>query len=247
MAVKEFFKNLSTEIAENGAFQGAINTYLQNNMSPVGIPIHWGVILASCYADKRLVYPKAKTAAGKGVAYLDSSIISVMEEGMPSSTVTKWLNDVYEATKDPNIEGIPIISPSVQVSRDVEIADYGVIVDSRYMKKNVVDNATPKPRVWDIKGYITSRWTVDVGMVLKPSLQMQAKMLDAYSQSRKPLWFKTDEFEFVRVQITNLTFSRKAEIMNAYEVSITLKEFIPLEIFTGGPKWVQALLKTVGI
>ncbi len=247
--ITKFLKNASTSLKENGIFQGAIDTYLQNNMSAAGIIIHWSAILASCYSDnKRLVSPKPKVFGW--VSDLGSSVesaIGTLQSSDAGTKTTKWLNDIYEATKDPNIEGIPIISPSIQVSRDVEVSDYGVIVDSGYKKQNVVDNATPKPRIWEIKGYITSKWAVDIGMVLKPSLQMQAKILDAYAQSRKPLWFKTDEFEFVRVQITNLTFSRKAEIMNAYEVSVTLKEFVPLEIFTKGPTWGQAVLKLAGI
>ena len=241
----KFIKNAATTLKENGVFQGSIDVYLQNNMHPVGIAIHWAAILASCYTDERkLLYPKTKSLAE--VADLGSAVASIQATTAGEATI-KWLNSVYEATKDPNIEGIPIVSPSIQVSREVEVSDYGVIVDSGFRKQNVVDNATPKPRTWEIKGYITSKWAVDVGMILKPSLQMQSKILDAYAQSRKPLWFKTDEFEFVKVQITNLTFSRKAEIMNAYEVSMTLKEFIPLEIFTKGPSWLQAVLKTVGI
>ncbi len=244
-----FLKNAATSLKENGLFQGSIDTYLQTGMTTAGTLIHWAAIVASCYTDnKRLVYPKPKMLSG--VADIGSSVesaISTLQSSSAGAATIKWLNDVYEATKDPNIEGIPIISPSIQVSREVEVSDYGVIMDSGYQKKNVVDNAVPKPRIWELKGYITSKWAVDIGMILKPSLQMQAKILDAYAQSRKPLWFKTDEFEFVKVQITNLTFSRKAEIMNAYEVSITLKEFVPLEIFTKGPTWAQAILKTIGL
>lgn len=228
-------QNIVTSIKENGVFQGTIDAYLQKNMTPAGASIHCVAIVGSSFTGNRnLSYPKVSL----GAVDLASTIMSVTSQ---VSTQVNGLQELYEATKDPNIEGIPIISPSIQVSREVTVSDYGVIMDSGYMKKNVVDNAVPRPRTWEINGYLTSKWGIDIGFTMKPSLVMQAKTLDAFAQSRKPLWFKTDEFEFVRTQITNLTINRKAEVMNAYEVSITLKEFVPLEIFTKASKLSKAL------
>lgn len=219
-------------IVENGVFQGTVDTWLQIGTTFPGAALHWATILASPYANKKkLEYPEA----GGGIQDLGSTVLSIATLGgsAVASGMTSILNKMNVATKDPNIEGIPIISPAISVSREVEVSEYGVVMDSGYMKKNVVDNAVPKPRTWSINGYLTSKWDMDIGMTVKPSLVMQAKTLDAFAKSRKPVWFKTDEFEFVQVQITNVSFNRKAEIMNAYETSITLKEFVPLEIFSG--------------
>lgn len=230
---------LGDNIVENGIFQGTIDTWLQTGTTFPGSALHWAAIIASPFVNKKkLEYPET----GGGVQDLGSTVLNVATLGATgvASAMSGLMNKMFVATKDPNLEGIPIISPNITVSREVEVSEYGVIMDAGYMKKNVVDNAVPKPRVWNVNGYLTSKWDMDVGMVLKPSLVMQTKTLDAFAKSRKPLWFKTDEFEFVQVQITNLTVNRKAEIMNAYEVSLTLKEFTPLEIFSGATFFQKA-------
>ena len=64
-------------------------------------------------------------------------------------------------------------------------------------------------------------------LLIKPTLMLQMKYLDACAASRKPVWFKTDNNEFFKVQITRLYFERVAESTNAVHVLVSLKEFKP--------------------
>lgn len=217
-----------TSMSENGAFQGAIDSYLAYNMTNQGALIHWAAILTSEVADTSL--SKRTT----------SDLSTIKSFNVLDRKVLEKMNEFYKETKDPNLEGIPIKSPEISVTRDVDVADYGVIMDESYMHTHVVDNAVPKPRVWNVQGYLESNWGADIGLILKPSLQFQAKMLDGYAQSRRPLWFKTDENEFVRVQISSLSFNRKAEWMNGCQVTLQLKEFVPLELLTSMGKFRKA-------
>lgn len=232
----DFTTEFGNSMVENGAFQGGIDNYLKNNMTQEGMLIHWGNILGSCAVGLNAGVNKGKSA----YVPWQRNIYETMAFNPPAQATLNFMNDFYEATKDPNLEGIPIKSPEITVSREVEVSEYGVVMDEGYMHNYVVDNAVPKPRIWSVQGYVTSRWEVDTGFILKPSLQQQIKMLDGYAQSRRPLWFKTDENEFVRVQITSLTINRKAENMNAHALTMQLKEFVPLELFTSADNWRKA-------
>ncbi len=213
-----FAKNTALDIhsswVDNGLYQGSVDSYLSNNMTNVGTLIHWTAMLSSGF-----VSPVQAEQIRISTSFQNDFARNIM-------------NEAYTRYKDPNIEGIPIKSAKVSVHREVEVSDYGVITGRGYYHKNVADNAVPKPRTWDISGYLTSVWGTDIGFVLKPSLMQQAKLLDAYAQSRRPLWFKTDECEFVKVQIISFSIDRTAEIMNAYSIQVQLKEFVPLEIMT---------------
>jgi hypothetical protein len=216
MALKSTISNMAKEYAstvvENGAFQGSVDAYLANNMTNTGTLIHWSAMLSS--------------------GFLNSLASSVVKLDQVSTEVAQYMNKVFTALKDPNIEGIPIKSAKVTVHREVEVSDYGVVTGKGYYHKNIADNAVPKPRTWTVTGFITSVWDVDTGFILKPSLLLQAKLLDAFAQSRRPLWFKTDENEFVKVQITDIQIERVPEYLNGESVVIQLKEFVPLEIMT---------------
>lgn len=220
-------------ITENGVFQGAIDSYLKYNMTQEGMLVHWANIIGSNAVNATSGINRNRAT---GTIPAQNFIYAgVMSTQIPQEQI-KRLNDMYEATKDPNIEGIPIKSPEISVSREVEVSEYGVIMDEGYMHSNVVDNAVPKPRVWTLQGYITNKWDVDIGFILKPSLTHQERMLDGYAKSRRPLWFKTDENEFVRVQIASMTINRKAENMNGHAITLQLKEFVPLELFANASK-----------
>lgn len=154
-----------------------------------------------------------------------SDFFSTAKTGL--SKATDLLNKLNQLLMSPNIEGIPINATSVKVSREVDISESLVIVQDTYGKDYKTDNAVPHLREWNLEGYLTSVSNLDNMLLIKPTLMLQMKYLDACAASRKPVWFKTDNNEFFKVQITRLYFERVAESTNAVHVLVSLKEFKP--------------------
>lgn len=137
------------------------------------------------------------------------------------------VSTLAKATIEPNIAGIPISSAMVDTNREVEVSESQVIVQSTKTKKYWTDNAVPRLKEWSIQGYLTSTSPLDTGQLIKPSLQWQAYYLDVCARSRRPVTFKTNRGEFVKVQITNLHTTEEAGYNNAIKVEISLKEYNP--------------------
>ena len=143
---------------------------------------------------------------------------------------------------NPNIEGIPISASSESMLREVDVSVKPILVPSLSTRQYISDNAVPRPRVWSVKGYLTSLWTSDVGFVLKPSLQYQCNILDAFARSRRPVWYKTTDCEFVKVIITALSIETQPTSSTTKAISLQLSEFIPMNI-TANPTGIFTALK----
>lgn len=204
--------------------------YLKTALTDAGRILHWGVISATAISQGLKRFGELWDTT-QGAQWITSKL---GEAGSLTATI-------YKCLRDPNLEGIPILSPKISVSREVDVSENSVIVPENYQRMYIIDNAVPHPRTWSVTGYLTSLNFIDAGMVLKPTLMSQAKMLDAFAKSRRVMWFKTDENEMVKVQITSLTMERTAEASNAYSVSMTLKEFTPLQLTTSPWSVVTAI------
>ena len=132
-----------------------------------------------------------------------------------------------QALAQPNVAGIPISSPKVETNREIEVSESMVIVQSEAMKQYWTDNSVPRLKEWTVEGYLTSISPLDAGCIIKPTLQWQAYYLDVCAKSRRPVLFKTNRGEFVKVQITNLHTTEEASYNNGIQVSLTLKEYNP--------------------
>lgn len=210
---------------QEGVFTTAVDRYLRYNMTDAGMIVHWGMISSGGLLNQLADHSVNRNRGP--VSDLSAEYLSFA--GLTDSSALNTLNTIYSLFKDPNIEGIPIKASSITCGREVQISEYGVIMEKGQYNKQIIDNASPAPRTWDISGYLTSCWDVDIGLTVKPSLVAQVKFLDAFAKSRRPLWFMTDENEFVTVQIASMNIHRKPENMNACEIEIQLKEFVPLE------------------
>lgn len=191
-------------------------------------------VTTSPYVHKAVMLGTSGLASSKAVAGTLSLIAKTVVGSDFFSTAktvvskaTDLLNKMNQLLMSPNIEGIPINSPSVKVSRDVDISESLVIVQDTYGKDYKTDNAVPHLREWNLEGYLTSISNLDSMLLIKPTLMLQMKYLDACAASRKPVWFKTNNNEFFKVQIARLYFEQTAESTNAIRVSVSLKEFKP--------------------
>lgn len=176
--------------------------------------------VASMHKNTQGSYPVNKN---KAVA----PIYTAIQNASTSLVTTPVMHSLLQATVEPNIAGIPISSASVDTNREVEISESQVIIQSTRQKKYWTDNAVPRLKEWTVSGYLTSMSPLDSGQLIKPSLQWQAYYLDVCASSRRPVTFKTNRGEFVRVQITNLHTVEEASYNNAIKVEISLKEYNP--------------------
>ena len=153
-------------------------------------------------------------------------------------------NIVNKAIAEPNIAGIPISTAKVETNRNIEVSESMVIVQSTKSRKYWTDNAVPRLKEWTIDGYLTVTSPLDSGCLIKPSLQWQAYYLDVCAKSRRPVMFKTNRGEFVKVQITNLHTNEEASYNNVIQVTISLKEYNPY-IINNNPEENKVAIRSV--
>lgn len=146
----------------------------------------------------------------------------------------KLINEGLKILSDPNIEGIPIKAESQNVVRDVDVTEQMIIAQDETgegSKQWTTDNAAPKPRVWRVDGYLESLYnTVDYFLLVKPTLALQASILDAAAKSRRPVWFKPHYSSFYRVLVERFEYDFDPKSQNTIAVSLTLREFFPYMI-----------------
>jgi hypothetical protein len=184
--------------------------------------------VASTYKSTRGNYASNLTQVTRDLLSIVQTAKTAINVAMPKTSML-----VMQAMALPNIAGIPINSPKVETNKDVEVSESMVIVQSSATKKYWTDNAVPRLKEWVVTGYLTPTTPLDNGLVIKPSLQWQIHYLTVCADSRRPVMFKTNRGEFVKVQITNLHTVEEASYNNGIEVSISLKEYNPYFVDSG--------------
>jgi hypothetical protein len=156
----------------------------------------------------------------------------------PSGDINKegnaLLNEALRILNDPNIEGIPIKAERQRVTRDVDITEQMIIAQDETGtggKNWTTDNAAPRPRVWEVQGYLEPLSNVlDAYLLVKPTLALQVAILDACAKSRRPVWFKPHYFSFYKVLVEKFDCEFDPKTQNAIAVSIVLREFVPYKL-----------------
>ena len=143
---------------------------------------------------------------------LDISLVTTAAAAYTLGKASPFLQDVYEKT------------------REVDVGDQPMIVQSTSQKQYWTDNAVPKLKEWNIEGYITPTLSLDSLYLIKPSLKMQMNYLDTCAASRRPVLFKDNRGEFIFVNIMSLQTTEEASYNNAIKVNISLKEYRPFTV-----------------
>ena len=238
---------ITSTLGQNSKLYKGIAAWLETTMTaPMA---HWGVIMASTTG-------LASMGASIGIP-ISAAVSALSHMGAVSGALGTASKLLMPDLVNPNIEGIPISSSSVRTSRECEISESMVIVQSGARKEYRTDNAVPRLMEWQIEGYITSLSDInrnynkpslatmdtgsstgnavmgnmfggpDKGLPIKPTLVLQKQYLDACQCSRRPVWFKTNDCQFKLVQITSFTAEQTAENCNTVHVTMSLKEFNP--------------------
>lgn len=160
------------------------------------------------------------------------------------------LQNILTALNQPSLCFIPIQSESLTMRRSVDIGTTMLISQVDQKKDFVTDNAAPRPRVWSGKGYISSlAQTIENGLLIKPTLQMQMSVLDAAADSRQPVVFKTDTGEVVKVLVQDLQISSSPKGAGVREVSYVVQEVKVLEnsVMLGDSAWAASKAEAASI
>lgn len=191
--------------------------------------LHWAAIIdvGNAVGNQKTGHSISAKSLYGGVDLLSVAIASEI-----SPKVARTMNDIAATLADPNIEGIPIRTSKLGSEREVEVGECLVIVQSANKKEYTTDNAAPKLREWQIEGVLTSISGGDHRLLIKPSLLNQIKYLDAVELSRRPVWFKDNMCLFHQVHITRFHHDWDPDATNGVRVSISLKEYKPLELDT---------------
>ena len=177
----------------------------------------------STYKNNHGGYPTAKVRP---------VLTALQNAGRAMPFVTNANLELQKALIQPNLAGIPISSAKIETNKEIEISESMVIIQSKASKQYQTDNAVPRLKEWTVTGYLTSVSPLDIGCLIKPTLQWQIFYLEACADSRRPIIFKSNRGEFKKVQITNLHTVEEASYNNGIEVNISLKEYNPYTIDT---------------
>lgn len=153
----------------------------------------------------------------------------------------EWQDLWEKACVMPNIEGVPISTESLVTSRQADVGEQVMIVQSSKEKAYWTDNSVPRLREYQLDGYITTSLALDDKYLIKPSLKMQANFLDTCTTSRRPVLFKDNRGEFVFVQIMNLQMTEDPSYNNAIKVSISMREYKPYTVTNSTTQLHQAI------
>lgn len=213
--------SISTEDTE---FETLIYEYLDTvNTEPL---LHWGVIAtdAAAVGNRRFNHFTASDWVIGKIPYADK---------LKDNKAVDLINYLLKITMDPNIEGIPIGASQITMTRDVDISESCFIVPDKHTKEYRADNSVPRLREWSISGYLATMSSfADYGLVIKPTILVQMKLLDTYAKSRRPVWFKSNNGSFHRVQIKHLQITQDPTMMNGAKIEIQLKEYFPIMVTT---------------
>ena len=228
--------------------KAAIVEVLDTVLSNKGAAAAFGTVMlangaAAMYKNNHGSYP---SSTNKYTSLIDSILVTTQNQ--VRSIMPPAMTSIMEkALVVPNIAGIPISSPKVETNKEVEVSESMVIVQSAATKKYWTDNAVPRLKEWTVNGYLTTASPLDSGLQIKPSLAWQAYYLEVCADSRRPVLFKTNRGEFVKVQITNLHTIEEASYNNGIEVQISLKEYNPYFISDHtGDNEIATLVSTRG-
>ena len=150
------------------------------------------------------------------------SAVAVPGSGFLSNLVNKAVGHAL-------VGGVTIY---VQTYREIADSDVSIqlLMAKEGDKKWVADNVAPKPRSWQISGYITAIGAVEPSALLGYTLLAKKKQLMAMRNSREVINCKTMDNELVRVTIPELAFEHAGEVLNGIPVTMRLQEMVVVSV-----------------
>ena len=170
---------------------------------------------------------------GKNMAAVAGQAVIASITGIAKGSGSEAFNDILQTLSSPTLCYVPISCDSLEENNEADVANTMIIAQNTGLKSYMTDNVAPKPRTWDIHGYITALVPIiEDYLLVKPTLLTQRLLLNNAFKSRDTVPFKTDTGEILDVVIVRLKMKSMANAQNAYEVTATVQEVDVLDTST---------------
>ena len=170
---------------------------------------------------------------GKNMAAVAGQAVIASITGIAKGSGSEAFNDILQTLSSPTLCYVPISCDSLEESNEADVANTMIIAQNTGLKSYMTDNVAPKPRTWDIHGYITALVPIiEDYLLVKPTLLTQRLLLNNAFKSRDTVPFKTDTGEILDVVIVRLKMKSLANAQNAYEITATVQEVDVLDTST---------------
>lgn len=170
---------------------------------------------------------------GKNMAAVAGQAAIASITGIAKGSGSETYNDILQTLSSPTLCYVPISCDSLEENNEADVANTMIIAQNTGLKSYMTDNVAPKPRTWDIHGYITALVPIiEDYLLVKPTLLTQRLLLNNAFKSRDTVPFKTDTGEILDVVIVRLKMKSLANAQNAYEVTATVQEVDVLDTST---------------
>lgn len=173
------------------------------------------------------------SSIGKNMTAVAGQAAIASITGLAKGSGKEAYNSILSALTSPTLCYVPISCDSLEEINEADVANTMIIAQNTGNKSYLTDNVSPKPRYWDIHGYLTALLPIiEDYLLIKPTLLTQRLLLNSAFKSRNTVPFKTDTGEIVDVVITRLRIKSLANAQNAYEITATVQEVEVLEAST---------------
>lgn len=170
---------------------------------------------------------------GKNMAAVAGQAVIASITGIAKGSGSEAFNDILQTLSSPTLCYVPISCDSLEENNEADVANTMIIAQNTGLKSYMTDNVAPKPRTWDIHGYITALVPIiEDYLLVKPTLLTQRLLLNNAFKSRDTVPFKTDTGEILDVVIVRLKMKSLSNAQNAYEVTATVQEVDVLDTST---------------
>lgn len=170
---------------------------------------------------------------GKNMAAVAGQAVIASITGIAKDSGSEAFNDILQTLSSPTLCYVPISCDSLEENNEADVANTMIIAQNTGLKSYMTDNVAPKPRTWDIHGYITALVPIiEDYLLVKPTLLTQRLLLNNAFKSRDTVPFKTDTGEILDVVIVRLKMKSLANAQNAYEITATVQEVDVLDTST---------------
>ena len=170
---------------------------------------------------------------GKNMAAVAGQAVIASITGIAKGSGSEAFNDILQTLSSPTLCYVPISCDSLEENNEADVANTMIIAQNTGLKSYMTDNVAPKPRTWDIHGYITALVPIiEDYLLVKPTLLTQRLLLNNACKSRDTVPFKTDTGEILDVVIVRLKMKSLANAQNAYEITATVQEVDVLDTST---------------
>ena len=170
---------------------------------------------------------------GKNMAAVAGHAVIASITGIAKGSGSEAFNDILQTLSSPTLCYVPISCDSLEENNEADVANTMIIAQNTGLKSYMTDNVAPKPRTWDIHGYITALVPIiEDYLLVKPTLLTQRLLLNNAFKSRDTVPFKTDTGEILDVVIVRLKMKSLANAQNAYEITATVQEVDVLDTST---------------